>query len=99
MEVLLTFCPPAPLARYTSIWMSSGSDLDIDVVVDLRHDLQRGKGGLTAPAGIEGRNTHQAVHAVFAFEEAVGVHPLDEDGGAFDARFVAVQIVQHFIRL
>ena len=73
------------------------ADLDIDILVDLRHDLQRGKGGLTAAAGIEGRNTHQAVHAVFGFEEAVGVHSLDEDGGAFDARFVAVEVVQYFI--
>ena len=50
---------------------------------------------MAAPGGIEGRNTHQAVHAVFAAQKTVGVVPLHQNGRGLDARLVALQIVQH----
>jgi hypothetical protein len=37
------------------------------------------------------------VHAVLPPEIAVGVFPLDEDGGALDAGLLAVQIVQQLV--
>ena len=73
------------------------TDLDVDVLVDLRHDLQRSKGGLAAAAGVKGGDPHQPVHAVFGFQKAVGVQPFDENGSALDPRLIAVQIVQNFI--
>ena len=51
---------------------------------------------MAAARRIERRNAHQPVHAVFAFQKAVGVVPLHQNGGAFQARLVAVQIIQRF---
>ena len=42
-----------------------GADLHLDAVVQLGHDLQRGKAGLAAGGGVKGRDTHQTVHATF----------------------------------
>ena len=64
------------------------TDLDLAVVVQLRHDLQRGEAGLTAGVGVKGADAHQPVYAVLALEVAVGVLALDEDGGGLDARLV-----------
>ena len=74
-----------------------GTDLNFAVVLDFRHDLQGGKAGLPPGIGIEGAHPHQAVYAVFALEIAVGVVPLDEDGGGFDAGLVTVLIVQQLV--
>ena len=93
-EVLLTFWPPAPLARYTSILMSSGVDLHLDGVVDLRHDLQRREGGVAAAGRIERRDAHEAVHTVFALQKAVSVLALDQDAGALEAGFLAVEVIE-----
>ena len=52
-------------------------DVDLDAVVHLRQDLHRGKGGVAAAAGVEGRDAHQAVDAVFALQIAEGVGTAD----------------------
>ena len=72
-----------------------GADVHLNGVVQLGHDLQRGKAGLTAGVGIEGRDAHQTVDAVLALEQAVGVGALDHHGSALHAGLVAVLIVQH----
>ena len=74
-----------------------GADLDLAVVVQLRHDLQGGKAGLTAGVGVEGTDTDETVDAVLALEVAVGVLALDEDGGGLDARLVAGLVVHELI--
>lgn len=72
-----------------------GVDLDVVVVVDLGHHLQRGKGGLAAAGGVKRRDAHQPVDAVLRLQKAVGVGAGDEDRRALDARFLPGQIVQH----
>ena len=72
-------------------------DLDLAVVVQLRHDLQRSEAGLASGVGIEGRNTHQTVNTVLALQIAVGILPLDEDGGGLDARLIAGLVVHELI--
>ena len=70
------------------------ADLHGVVVLDLRHDLHGGKGGLPPGVCVEGGDTDQTVDAVLAAEEAIGVFPLDGDGGGLDARLVPVLVVQ-----
>ena len=72
-----------------------GADVHLNGVVQLGHDLQRGKAGLTAGVGVERRDAHQTVDAVLALEQAVGVGALDHHGSALHAGLVAVLIVQH----
>ena len=62
------------------------TDIHLDGVVDFRHDLQGGKGGVPAAGGVEGGDAHQTVHAGLALEIAVSVFAGDLDGGAFQAR-------------
>ncbi len=66
-----------------------GIDVDLDVVVDLGADEHRGERGMPAVVGIERRFAHQAVHADFGLQPAVGVIALDPEGGALDAGHVA----------
>ena len=75
-----------------------GPDLDVlGVIGDLGDDLDRGKRGLPPGVGVERRHAHEAVNAVFALEQAVGVLALDEDAGGFDARLVAVEVVEDLV--
>ena len=73
----------------------AGVDLDLDVLVQLGHHFQAGKARLAAGVGVKRADTHQAVHAVLAFQHAVGVRALHHHRSALDARLVAVQHVQH----
>ena len=66
-----------------------GVDVDLDRVVDLGVDEQRGERGVATARGIEGALAHQAVHTGFGAQEAIGVLALDLDGRALDARGVA----------
>ena len=72
-----------------------GADVHLNGVVQLGHNLQRGKAGLAAGVGVKGRDTHQTVHAVLALEQTVGVGALDHHGSALQTSFVAVLIIQH----
>ncbi len=64
-------------------------DVDIDAVVDHRIDGDAGKGRVPPRIGVERRNAHQAVHAVFGLQPAISVVALHFDGGGFDAGFFA----------
>jgi len=57
---------------------------------ELGHNLDGGKGGLAAACGVKGGDPHQAVHAVFALEVAIGVGTLHRDGSGLDAGLVTV---------
>ena len=70
------------------------AQLDLARVGDLGHDLHGGEARLPAAGGVEGADAHQAVHAVLALEIAVGVLALNLDGGALDARLLAVLPVE-----
>ena len=69
------------------------ADLNLPLVLDIRHDLQGGKGGLAAAGGVEGADAYQPVDAGLAFQVAVGIFPGDNDGGGLDAGLVPIQIV------
>ena len=70
------------------------ADVHLYIVGNLRHDLQRGEGGLTPGGGVKGGDPDQPVHAVLTLEVAVGILTLDGNGGALEAGLVAVQVVQ-----
>ena len=70
------------------------ADVHLDGVVQLGHDFQRSKAGLTAGVGVKGRDAHQTVDAVLALEQAVGVGTLDHHGSTLHAGLVAVLIIQ-----
>ena len=38
-------------------------DVQVDLILNVRHDIQRYKGGLTLALGIKGGDTHQPVNA------------------------------------
>ena len=59
-------------------------DIDLDIVIDLGGYKHRGKGCVTAIAGIEGRLADQPVHPGFSAQPAVGILALEMDGGALD---------------
>ena len=72
------------------------AQLDLVIVADLGHYLDRGKRGMAAAGRVKRRDAHKAVDTVLAFQEAVSVFALDHDGRAFDAGLVAVEIVHEF---
>ena len=72
-----------------------GSNVDLDVVGQLGHDLERGEARLAAGVRVKGGNAHQTVDAVLTLEIAVGVLALDHDRRALDAGLFAVDIVHH----
>ena len=75
-----------------------GPDVHIlAVVLDFGNDLNGGEGGLTAGVGVKGRHPDQPVDAVLPLQEAVGILTLNEDIRGFQARFVALLIVQNLI--
>ena len=57
-------------------------DLDLDRVLDVRIHETRRERGVTPRRGVEGRDSHEPVHAAFAFQIAIGVFALDLQGGA-----------------
>ena len=93
-SVLLMCWPPAPEERKVVNFQILASDLDVAVVVDFGHDLQRGEGGMAAFVRIERGDADEAVHPLFRFEIPVGVFPFDFEVDALDARFVAVEAVK-----
>ena len=70
-------------------------DDDLDRVVDGRRDEHRGEGRLPLVVGIERREPHEPVHAVFALEVAVSEFAGKFQRGRLDAHFVALLIVDH----
>ena len=60
-------------------------DVDFDGVVDFGIDEHAGKRGVAAVVGVERRLAHQAVHAGFGAQMAVGVVAADLERGALDA--------------
>jgi hypothetical protein len=60
-------------------------DLDIDVVVDFRRHEHRREAGVAAVVRIERALAHQAVHADFGLQPAVGVIAFHAERRGFDA--------------
>ncbi len=70
-------------------------DVDLDAVVDHRIDPDGGEARVPARVRIERRDAHQAMHARFGLQPAVGVVALDHDGRGLDARLVAGRLLDH----
>ena len=62
---------------------------DLDVVVDLGIDPDRGEAGLSPGITVERRDAHETVHARFGLHPAIGIRALDLEGTGFDAGFFA----------
>ncbi len=77
-----------------SIAQLGGIDLDVDGFVDLGIDEDAGKGGVAAGIGIEGRLAHQAVHAGFRAQVAVGIVAADLERCGLDAGDLALGFLQ-----
>ena len=69
--------------------------LDLDVVVDLGIDPDRGEAGLPPRVAVERADAHEAVHARFGLQPAVGVGAVHLEGAALDARLFAVRSFKH----
>ena len=74
-----------------------GADVDLHILGQVGHHLHRGKGGLPPGVGVEGGHPDQAVDAVLPTEVAVGVLPLDHNGGRLNARLVPLLIVHQLV--
>ena len=70
-------------------------DFHIQVLFDIRHNVQRHKRGLPLSLGIKGRNTNQPVHALLRFQVTVGIDTIYLEGHGLDACLVPVQIIEH----
>jgi len=71
------------------------ADVDLDRIVDDRIDPDARERGVAPRVGIEGRDAHQAVHARFRLQPAIGVVTLDEQGRRLDAGLLALVDFQH----
>ena len=69
-------------------------DLDLDVVVDFGHDVQRGERRVPPLVGVERADAHQPVHAALGLQVAVGVRAGHEERDALDAGLLAGQVVE-----
>src|SRR5207253_1286062 len=59
--------------------------VDLDLLLDVGEDEDRGEGGVAAGVGVEGRDADQTVDARLGLEVAVRIGPLDREGGALQA--------------
>ena len=66
-------------------------DCDLDGIVDLGHDVAGRKRRMTTRIGIERRDAHEAMHALFRLQIPVGVVPIDEECRTLDTRLIAGQ--------
>ena len=70
------------------------ADLDVDLVVDHRIHERRREARVPSRLRVERRDAHEAMHACFRLEEAVGVQALDLEHGALDARLFALAQIE-----
>src|SRR6185437_4630894 len=71
-------------------------DVDLDAVIHHREHHDAGERSMSARVGIERRDPHQSVHAVFVLEPAIGVVTLDRHGRRFDAGALAFAFLYPF---
>src|SRR5207244_4273203 len=67
--------------------------LDLDVVVDLGHDLDEGEGRLAPVLSVEGADAHEPVDAPLSAQPAVGAATLDSDRDALEAGLLTLLLV------
>ena len=70
------------------------ADLDIHVLLDIRHDIAGYEGSLALARRVEGRDTHQTVDPHLTLQIAVCIFTVHLEGDGLDSRFVSVQQIQ-----
>ena len=88
-SVFWTCWPPAPGRAERVRPDLVPVELDLDVVVGLRHDLDQRERGLAAVLGVVRRDPDEAVDAALDAQPAVGEAARDLDRGALDAGLLA----------
>src|SRR4029453_10756458 len=87
---------PAAAAGPVSVDAQLGLvDLDIDIVVDLWINPDRGEAGVAAGVAVVGADSHQPVDPAFGLQIAVGILALDQQGRRLDPRLLARMWVDH----
>ena len=71
-------------------------DVDFNGIVHFGVNEEAAKGGVAAVVGIKGRFAHEAVHAGFRPQEAIGIFAFHLDGGGLDAGNFAIGDFQDF---
>ena len=71
-------------------------DFYIHILLNLRHNIAAYKRSLALSCRVEGRNPYQTVNPLFRLQVAIGVLPVYLEGNRLNARFLSVQIIQHF---
>ena len=66
------------------------------IIVDFRHHIHSGEGGMPPFGSVKGGNTDKPVHPFFRFQEAVGILPLHHVFGALNACFITGEHIQLF---
>jgi hypothetical protein len=90
---LLTCWPPAPCERNGVDPDLVPVQLDLDVVADLRQDLDEGERRLRPLLGVERADPDEAVDAALGPQPAVGRPAVDLDGRALDAGLLAFLLI------
>src|SRR5438552_2481332 len=62
------------------------ADVDLDLLLDVGEDEDRGERGVAAGVGVEGRDADETVNAGFGLHVAVRIRPFDREGGALETR-------------
>ena len=70
-------------------------ELDLDVAVDQRRDVELGERGVAALLRVEGRDPDEPVDAALGGEQAVGVLALGDEGRRLDPRLLALGRLLH----
>ena len=94
-SVTLTCWPPAPLDRIGVDAQVLLRNVDLDVLVEFRPDVDRGERGVPARRLIERRDAHEPMHAGLGRHQAERVLAGQRQGHALEAGLFAGLIVEH----
>ena len=68
-------------------------NLNVNIRLNIRHNVAGYKGSLTLSLGIKGRNSHQTVYTGLGAKIAVGIFSHHLHGNGLNAGLIPVQIV------
>ena len=92
---VLSACPARTVRIDTQI---VHIDLDIDILLDIRHDITAHERCLTLARRIERGNPNKTVYTLFGLQIAIGVRTVYLECHRLNTRFISVQIVKYFDR-
>ena len=68
-------------------------EIDFDVPLDLREDVHRHERSMPPGVGVEGRNTHEAMHARLRLQEPVRIVAFEPNGRALNASYITGHVL------